>query len=404
MTNFSIIRLPSNIIITIDKTKQIVCNNCDDKTFQRIVEAKNMEELATILPEVSEQFKEAAEAKELNNAINYSPNLIKKGQSVYWQGISELSMPMDLVKAVIKAEKEEDEDALEAYKNFWTLMSLNPDERCRQNLFWFLNIWGMQISKAGLFVGYRNVDILEWGENNIYSQSLCDFVKESYEKVKSQKQSPKHYWVEKTEEEDNYYLLNDKTQSFEEIKESGVVIYNLQDLYNEFEAVNFKAKNCGDVDTVYTDAHSHTFKIKIGELVSMSRKECDCSCDNECSRGLHLSRPGWLKDGYFGQQGLVCLCNPASVVSVPFRSNYGKLRTCEYLPIALCDYDEDREVIPYNVKNGFESRYIKEILYDGAKSTEEMPAYVINAPEIPEINKSAITDRIYEMAQKYINK
>ena len=133
MTNFSIIRLPSNLIITIDKTKQIVCNNCDDKTFQRIVEAKNMEELATILPEVSEQFKEAAEAEELNNAINYSSNLIKKGQSIYWQGISELSMPMDLVKAVIKAEKEEDEDALEAYKNFWTLMSLNPDERCRQN-------------------------------------------------------------------------------------------------------------------------------------------------------------------------------------------------------------------------------------------------------------------------------
>ena len=87
-----------------------------------------------------------------------------------------------------------------------------------------------------------------------------------------------------------------------------------------------------------------------------------------------------------------------------YNSEYGKLRTCEYLPIALCDYDEDGEVIPYNVKNGFESRYIKEILYDGAKSTEEMPAYVMNAPEIPEINKSAITDRIYAMAQKYINK
>ena len=404
MTNFSIIRLPSNIIITIDKTKQIVCNNCDDETFKRIVEAKNMEELATILPEVSEHFKEAAEAEELNNSINHSPNLVKKGQSVYWQDISELSMPMDLVKAVIKAEKEEDEDALEAYKNFWTLMSLNPDSRCRQNLFWYLNTWGMKISKSGLFIGYRNVDIFECGENNIYSQSLCDFVKDSYDKVKTQKQSPKHYWVEKTEEEDNYYLLNDKTQSFEEIKGSGVTIYNLQDLYNEFEAVNFKAKNCGDSDTVYTDHHSHTFRIKVGELVSMPREKCDNVQENQCSRGLHLANAEWLEEGYYGKQGLVCLCNPADVVAVPYDSSYGKLRTCKYIPIALCDYDYRGKVIPYNVKDGFESRYIKEILYDGAKSTEEMPAYVINAPEIPEINKSAITDRIYQMAQKYINK
>ena len=117
-----------------------------------------------------------------------------------------------------------------------------------------------------------------------------------------------------------------------------------------------------------------------------------------------MANAEWLEEGYYGEQGLVCLCNPADVVAVPYDSSYGKLRTCKYIPIALCDYDCRGKVIPYNVKDGFESRYIKEILYDGAKSTEEMPAYVMNAPEIPEINKSAITDRIYQMAQKYINK
>ena len=84
--------------------------------------------------------------------------------------------------------------------------------------------------------------------------------------------------------------------------------------------------------------------------------------------------------------------------------DYGKLRTCEYLPIALCEYDEEGKVIPYNVEDGFDSQYVKALLYDGAKSTEEMPAYVISAPEIPEIDKSAITNEIYKMAQKFINK
>ena len=59
---------------------------------------------------------------------------------------------------------------------------------------------------------------------------------------------------------------------------------------------DFKIAKCGffvgyrNVDTtntpnVYTDHHSHTFKIRIGEMVTMPREECDCSSQNECSRG-----------------------------------------------------------------------------------------------------------------------
>lgn len=403
MTNFSIVRLPSNLVITIDNQKQIVCKGCDDETFQRVTEAKNVEELAELLPDVKEMLHTISEAELFNKRVAASQYLTRKGQSVYWRSISELSMPQDLVEKVLEAEESKDYDALEAYHNFWTLMSLNPDSRVRQNLFWFLNIWGMQISRTGLFVGYRNVDIAIKGENLIFSQSLCDWTKEQWEKIKSQKKSPKNYWVEVLSM-DNYYLINGNTRTYEELKDAeDINLFNLNTLYEEFKGVNFVAKNCGD-DTIYTDHHSHKFKIKIGEIVSMPREECDCSCDNECSRGLHLSRPGWLTYGYFGEQGLVCLCNPAKVVSVPYDSEYGKLRTCEYLPIALCEYDETGNVIPYNVDNGFESRFVKTLLYDGAKSTEECPAYVMNAADIPEVNKSAITESIYRMAENFINK
>lgn len=260
----------------------------------------------------------------------------------------------------------------------------------------------MKISKSGLFVGYRNADIYQGIENYRYRQSLCDFVVASYEKVKSQKQSPKNYYIEILGQ-DNYYLVNGKSHSYEQMKESGVELTNLQLLYDEFKGVNFKAENCGG-DAVYTDHHSHTFKIKIGELVSMPREDCDDIQENNCSRGLHVAGASWLEKNYFGEQGLVVLVNPAMTVAVPPIDDYGKLRTCEYLPIALCEFDEYGHVIPYNADDGFESSFVKTILYDGAKSTEEMPAYVMNAPEIPEINKSAITDRIYQMAQKYINK
>ena len=135
----------------------------------------------------------------------------------------------------------------------------------------------------------------------------------------------------------------------------------------------------------------------------MPRKDCDDIQENSCSRGLHVAGASWLEQNYYGVQGMVVLVNPADCVAVPPIDDYGKLRTCKYLPIALCEFDETGHVIPYNVEDGFNNKYIQTILYDGAKSTEEMPAYVLNAPEIPELNKSAITNHIYEMAKKYIN-
>lgn len=316
MTNFSIVRLPSNLIITIDNSKQIVCKGCDDETFKRVIEAKNIDELIEILPDVKEQFGAYAGSERFNARVDASDYLIRKGQSVYWNGVSELSMPKDLVDAVLKAEDEYNYDALEAYKNFWTLMSLNPDSRCRQNLFWFLNRWGMRISKSGLFVGYRNVDVLISGETLKYSQSFCDYVKGQYERIKAQKKSPKNYWV-RVIEKDYYDVVCGSTKYYNDLVDEGIELYNVSDFYNEFKAVNFKVENCGKEDEIYTDHHSHTFRIKVGEIVSMPRKECDSVQENSCSRGLHIGGTSWLNKHYFGDQGLVCLVNPAMVCAVP---------------------------------------------------------------------------------------
>jgi hypothetical protein len=176
---------------------------------------------------------------------------------------------------------------------------------------------------------------------------------------------------------------------------------------------DFKIAKCGffvgyrNVDTtreegVYTDHHSHTFRIKIGEMVTMPRESCDCSSKNECSRGLHVSGTNWLARNYFGNIGLVVLVNPADCVAVPERSDYGKLRTCAYLPIDFCKFDNNGDVIPYDANDGFDCEYVPKVIYEGITGTETNTAYKFEIPKIPGLVKERITDNLLEIAKTCI--
>ena len=57
--------------------------------------------------------------------------------------------------------------------------------------------------------------------------------------------------------------------------------------------------------------------------------------------------------------------------------NYGKLRCCEYFPVALVDFDENGDVIesPISLYNDIE--YLKHIKYDGEINNEEDVTYEI---------------------------
>ncbi len=85
---------------------------------------------------------------------------------------------------------------------------------------------------------------------------------------------------------------------------------SIDDVYNEIV-------NLGKGSPIYTDSHSHTTTIILGQPVRMPREETDMCQENSCSRGLHVGSKGWLKQGYFGNVGLMVLVNPANVVAVP---------------------------------------------------------------------------------------
>lgn len=297
---------------------EVVEREVTEDEFKKVVEAQTDEEVLKLLcPEYQKSIESHNNALTLIEKIQKSKLLSMRGNVVYWEEVSCLSVPEELAKAIIKAEEEHNELKISTYRNFWTLMSLNPDERCRKNLFWFLQKYGMTISRCGFFVGYRNVD--------------------------------------KTEEEN-----------------------------------------------VFTDHHSHTFKIRIGEMVTMDRDKCDTVQENTCSTGLHIGGRGWLKENYYGDTGLACLINPADVVAVPPYDNYGKLRTCAYLPMDIIHYDETSNVIPLDVEDGFDCSYVTKVIYEGTMGTKEDSTYKINIPEISGITVDSIQDKLLEIAKECI--
>ena len=289
-----------------------------EEEFKKIVEAKSDKEIMMLLhPDYNEKVKAYNKAMTLMDRIKTSKILSTVNNTIYWKEVSSLSIPEDFAKSVIEAEEANDKLKLSTYKNFWTLMSLNTDEQCRNNLYWFLQLHGLKLAKCGFFVAYRNVDTT---------------------------------------------------------KEKGI----------------------------YTDHHSHSTRIKIGEVVTIPREQCDCNSNTECSRGLHCASAKWLKKNYFGSVGLACLVNPADVVAVPKDSGYGKLRTCAYLPMEIIHYNNNDNVIPLNVEDGFDCSYVTKVIYEGTMGTEKDSPYKINIPEMPGIKRESIQDQLLEIAKDCI--
>lgn len=316
-----IIKAGSRVIVVLSGGQTLLSDGITDEQLEQIKTSTDEEILAMLLPEFKEVLEKKAEAEEIVEDIQTSNIITFKDGCAYWEEVSQLSMPAKLVSAVLNAEKNNDTIRLETYKNFWTLMSLNTDKECRDNLFWFLERNGLVISRCGFFVAYRNADTTDEVE---------------------------------------------------------------------------------DGQRIYTDHHSSTFRIKVGEMVTMPRSKCDSDSNVTCSSGLHLGASSWLEHNYYGDQGLVCLCNPADVVAVPHEDHYGKLRTCAYLPIELAEFDNEGKVVPFKAKDGFDCSYVTKVIYEGIMGTEQDSTYRIEIPEIPQIDRTTISNQLLDIAMKCI--
>lgn len=313
-------------------------DNCDEALWEFVKNNRENESIVKekLLPKTDNK------GRALIERVKKSSILTLKGNSVYMMHVSEQSIPEDFVVKILDAEDDLDEEAINKYINFWTLVSLNPDSRVRNNLFWFIRKWDMKITESGLIVAYRNAVMKTQPEFTV------DEAKEIINK----------YYEEK------YLNHNDPCTIKYEYD------YTLQKAYDA--VVN------GEESPVFTDAHSHTTTIKLGHPVSIPREECDSVQEHTCSQGLHCASKGWLKENYFGDVGLMVLVNPAKVVAVPPEDSYGKMRTCEYFPVAIVDFDSEGEVIEpeHNLYN--DVLYLKELKYEGTINNKDIDMYEIS--------------------------
>ena len=305
-------------------------------------------------------LKEEAEAdKELvdwmeNIKTNGDPNFEVKEFKLYLKGIN-ITVPHFLAKEFAARDNisylTDDSTDLDSLINFWKLCALNSDPRCREDLYKFLINNNMVVTPSGYFLAYRNAQIKNEGDSREY----IEFIQQQFTKIKGQKKSPKNYDVI-FDEVDDVYILQKNKKGFliktYELEEGQKVLGNLQKLHSELKT---------DEQPMYTDAHSRTTEIIVGEPVSIDRSQCDSNPNQTCSRGLHLGSSNFMGKDYYGEVGLVCLCNPMHVVAVPY-SGGQKLRTSEYLPIGIAEYDKEGSIVPVETAT-FE--------YDYAEYTQE---------------------------------
>jgi len=230
------------------------------------------------------------------------------------------------------------DEEYQALKRFFMWCCLNPRAEVANDLYDFLNKNSFRITKQGFFVALRNVVTLHGGVE------LVQFVSNAYNKVKAVwKKSPDNYTVFL---ENGVYKLvhaDDLYETIGEYDEDG-------DFYEDDVAIEHGEK-IGNLTELYldlpnrhenrfTDAHTRTFDIRVGQVVNMPPQECNWSTADCAHAGLHFTADEINYVGC-GDQSVLILINPMKVVGI----GEAKGRCYEYLPIMTVSREESTEIL-----------------------------------------------------------
>ena len=226
----------------------------------------------------------------------------------------------------------------QALKRFFMWCCLNPRAEVANDLYDFLNKNSFNITKQGFFVALRNVVTLRG------SVELVQFVSNAYNKVKAVwKKSPDKYTVflenceyKLVHEDDLYETIGDYDEDgdFYENEvtiDHGDNIGNLTELYLDLPNRH---------ENRFTDAHTRTFDIRVGQVVNMPPEECNWSTADCAHAGLHFTADEINYVGC-GDQSVLILINPMKVVGI----GEAKGRCYEYLPIMTVSREESTEIL-----------------------------------------------------------
>ncbi|MDC6350722.1 hypothetical protein PP178_04095 [Zeaxanthinibacter sp. PT1] len=327
--------------------------------------------------------------------MNFDLNgvLQRNRRGEYFMGNTEYPLPQ-LILDRFKEHLEHDLP-LEPLRNFWTLLMLNDNDQVKSDLFKFMENFKMPITDNGYFIAYKSVafkgekdkdlgifvsqqyvthkaagieisdkNVVKLRENSFqimdskeleeYTENAIDVAYDDYvvDHIKEwiQENYPKEYILmedNRGKQEDFYHAAGCTIPSKEILAER-----ILQSEYPDFEVLGsledmFKGiSDLFDYESpVFTDWHTRSAHIELGKPVSMPMEEVDRDPNRTCSSGLHVGAPGYVSTfGGYGMKTyiLACLVNPMNVGAVPYDYNGQKMRVSEYLPYAVCEFQEGK--------------------------------------------------------------
>ncbi len=429
-----------------------------EQDFNDVLTAKSIEDVMNIV--TSEKVKEEritheAEVNKIKalqkgiQTLSDLPDFDVIDNVVYLTGTSR-SMPQLLVEKFIEIVDRvkyykglgftpdalnENNDYL-AHKNFFMWCCLNPRAEVANELYRFLTDNSFKITKQGFFVALRNVVTLHGSPELVY------FVSNAYNKVKAVwKKNPDDYTIFLQDGE--YKLVHDDKLTRTETHTSTICpdCDGEGEWYDEYEDEYETCQTCdgtGEVEeysyTVevpvdhgqrigtlteiyldlpnrdenrFTDNWTRTFDIRVGQVVSMPKEECNWSTQDCATAGLHFA--GYTAPYVLcGDTTVMTLHNPMKVVGIGTE----KGRCWEYLPFMLTTVEEadqimnDRsfdflqldeqyairelESLTEKVKEGFAVEAKKHEFNIPSISAAEINAIVLNLNEM----KARITNRV----------
>jgi len=425
-----------------------------EEDYYAISEARSLSEIYAIIAskevtaDVEKLRAETARIKALQQGIELLadlPDFRVEGTTVYLNGTSR-SLPQLLVEKFIEVVDRVKEEAWEpetlhealnsdddyvALKNFFMWCCLNPRAEVAHELYRFLAENSFRITRQGFVVALRNVVTLHG------SPELVHFISNAYNKVKAVwKKNPSEYTV--FLEDGEYKLVHDDKLFKEETHTTTTCPDCLGDggwededswedgewvdcetcdgageveeyTYTETWAVNHGEKIGSLVDLYldlpnraenrFTDDWTKTFDIRIGQVTSMPKEDCNWSTQDCAAAGLHFTADQIHYVGC-GDQSVIVLINPMKVVGI----GQHKGRCYEYLPIMTVPREEATRILhdsqfdtiqldeDYAIR---ELEFLTEKVKDGFAA--ESRKYEFNLPSISAAEITNIVANLSEM-------
>lgn len=396
---FKSVKLVNNVLtVVFNDGTVIVKAKSTPEDFENVRKALNEVEILNILgeTEIAEEKAQMIELREISEGMVQLSQLddfvIKEDESVYLKGINRSLPPLLMKKfaAIVndRSKKGEgwkealaDDDEFQGVKRFFMWCCLNPRAEVANKLYDFLERNSYRITKQGFFAALRNV-VTVGGENT----DLVQFISNAYNKIKAVwKKNPENYNVYNNGE----YTLVKKGSTISETN----LVGNLKDLYTNLPDMK---------ENRFTDAHTHTFDIRVGKVVTMPPEKCSWSTVDCAEAGLHFTADEIHYVGC-GDTSVLVLINPMKVVGI----GEHKGRCYEYLPIMTVPAAEATTLLhdlEFDTLQLDEEYVIHQLegLSEKVKEgfTAETSKYTFNLPSISTMEINDIISRLGEMKAK----